>query len=754
MSKSVKKHYLVEVVEEKPKCLLVSSSPNKFGRALTRVISETHTLYESSSLEEKWPEFDLVIFLGVVPDDMDSLKGVKNCYFVFFGQLPLFESTKRWLSKNLKHYKVINLGLSKRTISELVDYLVFRTPSPYVFNFASKTVPRPLITISPDPKKNILLSLKILFGGILGLNLLFLAFFLGEWALLFRLSRTSFQDTTKIRSSVNILSSTQGLSRNLSQIPKNTLFWLPGIDGFMAFVETTNKTAETVVSGAKLLDDFGVISSLVTKKNKEASQVAEIKLRLKRFDKNINQFSSDYYLTFSSWQRLNLPFFNRKKNEYLTQAQKAEEYLALGQKISKELPSLLGANGPRQYLVLFMNNMELRPGGGFIGSLSTLKFENYSLKDVRVYDVYTLDGQLRTHLDPPQPIREHLNQPHWFLRDSNWSPDFSLNAKEALRFVRQEVRWNEFDGVFGVTLSTVQKVLALFPDFYLPDYNETVTADNFFLKAQTHAEQGFFPGSHQKKNFLQAVFQSLILKLEEGVFDPWKLGLILRGLFEEKQAVVYFEDPSLQAVFDELFWTGRVVSTECNFQKDCFSDYLYVVDANLGVNKTNFFVQRTIRLNTTVGSDRVVNNILTLDYYNESVPSVFPGGNYKNYVQIYLPKKTKLKEILVGGNPAEKYDLETELNLRKIGLLINVPPSSKENLVVKYQFEDTLSSTAQYQLIIQKQIGSINNDFVYEMHLPPGLSLKQSNFAPIVRRDSFVYNTFLQKDRILIVDFK
>jgi hypothetical protein len=306
----------------------------------------------------------------------------------------------------------------------------------------------------------------------------------------------------------------------------------------------------------------------------------------------------------------------------------------------------------------------------------------------------------------------------------------------------------------GITLSAVQKIIALFPNFTLADYNEEITPDNFFLKAQSYAEQGFFPGSHKKKEFLQAVFETLVLKLESGEFDSGRLGLVLRGLLEEKQVVVYFSDPSLQAVYDELFWTGRVVSDSCNFSKDCFSDYLYVVDANLGVNKTNFFVQRTIRLSTSIDGLHKVANVLAVDYYNESIPGVFPGGDYLNYVQVYLPKNTRIKEILVEGEVATDYDLETELGLRKVGLLLKVPSGERKNLVIKYEFEKLFKNNQQYQLIVQKQIGSINNDFIFQMQLPPGVNLKQANFSPIVREKSFVYNTFLQKDRILVVDFK
>ena len=68
--------------------------------------------------------------------------------------------------------------------------------------------------------------------------------------------------------------------------------------------------------------------------------------------------------------------------------------------------------------------MELRPTGGFIGSYAIMTFDKGRLAEIVVNDVYTADGQLKGHVDPPEPIRKYLGEGGWFLRDSNWDPDF------------------------------------------------------------------------------------------------------------------------------------------------------------------------------------------------------------------------------------------------------------------------------------------------------------------------------------------
>ena len=52
--------------------------------------------------------------------------------------------------------------------------------------------------------------------------------------------------------------------------------------------------------------------------------------------------------------------------------------------------------------------------------------------------MYALDGQLKGHVDPPAPMRDLLGQEHWYLRDSNWDPDFKESAARAAWFYEKE----------------------------------------------------------------------------------------------------------------------------------------------------------------------------------------------------------------------------------------------------------------------------------------------------------------------------
>ena len=102
------------------------------------------------------------------------------------------------------------------------------------------------------------------------------------------------------------------------------------------------------------------------------------------------------------------------------------------------LPVLFGFDNKKTYLVLFQNNMELRPGGGFIGSYGILNLDKGKVESFNLHDVYDADGQLKGHIEPPFAIRRYIPLVHLYLRDSNFDVDFSNSASASAYMLNQE----------------------------------------------------------------------------------------------------------------------------------------------------------------------------------------------------------------------------------------------------------------------------------------------------------------------------
>jgi len=513
-------------------------------------------------------------------------------------------------------------------------------------------------------------------------------------------------------------------------------------------VDALVKTHKVFEKGYESYLNVKEIEKLFLKKNKNDEEKKYLSLRIKKLKEAINSLQ-DNLNSINQKIPLGIPFFKEEKNLLII----ANDSLIKLEKLLDYHDKIFGKNKLSKYLVFFANNRELRPGGGFLGSFGILEIKNYTLENIKIYDVYDADGQLKVHIEPPEPIRKYLKIPHWFLRDSNFSPDFFENYQQAKFFLEKEMNLKDFDGAILLTTSAVEKILDAIGTIYLPDFNENINRDNFYLKTQLYSEKNFFPGSIQKKNFLSSLTRQIIINADQ--ISPISLFRAIKKSLDEKQMVVYFENESLQKFFDSWHWSGRLINPLCqNFTTNCLPDYLFFYDANVGINKANYYINRMATLKIRIDKDGDVFNNLTIQYKNDSPSEVFPGGIYRNYLQILLPKNAVLKTITKDGVLINQFDEDSGFDfLKKIGFFFEVPPKKIVLIKIDYQLPYKIKSGKQiYQLIVQKQIGSFNNDLILEFTLPSNISLINKNFIPLVNGENIIYNTNLDTDKIFFLE--
>lgn len=439
------------------------------------------------------------------------------------------------------------------------------------------------------------------------------------------------------------------------------------------------------------------------------------------------------------------------------QLQRFKRSLTTTKALLATTPDLIGIGAKRKYAVLFQNNMELRATGGFIGSFAILNFENGKLYDMPIYDVYDADGQLKGHVEPPAPIKEILNEPAWYLRDSNFDPDFPTSARRAEWFIKKSLN-QDLDGTIAVTVNTLSALLSATGPIEVSDYNETISANNLYERAQYHAEVNFFPGSTQKKEFLSTVANSLFAilpTLDES--QGLKLISALSETVQEKNTLISVLNPATDYVFETLNWNGQISDLPCPSQDNCHKDFAMVVDSNFGVNKANYFINRHIEQVITFDKNLAVNHVLKLNYQNTSTSTAWPAGNYKNYQRIYLPLGANITSVKIGDTALspDQYELSTQHNKFVVAYLVSVPINS----TVLVELEYTTPQLSQgndllYTWYWQKQPGTSSKDNLvvylnYPMYLRPTVISPQSDLSP----QQLKFNLQNDTDRRLTVRF-
>lgn len=506
------------------------------------------------------------------------------------------------------------------------------------------------------------------------------------------------------------------------------------------------KTLQIAKISKNLQESIHKAFILILKKNKSPSEIKQTTDLIQSSKDTLAQLETT--LVFLN-QKIpsNLPLVKKYKDKLISTI----NMVVKAKKISPFFSHLLGQDGEKKYLILFANNMELRPGGGFLGSYGVLTMKNLTFEDLKVYDVYDADGQLTAHVVPPDPIRDYLSQPHWFLRDSAFSPDFYDNYFQAKFFLEKEKQLNDFSGGILVTTTAIKNILKAFGDLYIPDFNEKITSDNFYLKTQLYAEKDFFPGSTQKKSFLSAITRQLLINLET-VSEQQLVTQVFKSS-EEKQITFYIEEPELQKIIDSYYWSGRIIEPHCPPDTtNCYADFLFPYDANLGVNKANFFMNRTMAVKVNIDSTGIVHTLLNMKFRNESLQDIFPGGVYRNYLQILIPRDSVIKKVTFGNELVEDYHQEIG-QFKKIGFFFETPLQTTTEVTIAYQsLKGFQKGKSIYQLLFQKQIGSINNDLSLEITFPPNMFLVNQNFSPLVKNNQILYNTDLSADKIFFIE--
>lgn len=425
-------------------------------------------------------------------------------------------------------------------------------------------------------------------------------------------------------------------------------------------------------------------------------------------------------------------------------------------------PRIAGFRKKQTYLVLLQNSMELRPTGGFIGSLLVVSFIDGKVDVLEVQDVYTADGQLKGHVDPPLPIREIIGQEHWYLRDSNWDPDFEKSGAMAAWFYEKELG-QSVDGVIAVSLPMVTQLLRITGPIELLDFNERISENNFFAKSLLYTETDFFPGSTQKKDFLGALISAVLTRITtDSSLSAGGLLSVLTQSIQARDLQFYFPDSELQSLVTQWGWNGGVAIQECQApykDMDCVGDGVGVIDANLSINKSNFFVTKEAVSQIAIMENGDIDHTLTMNIRNSAHAQESGGGGYQSYMRLVMPSDAQVRSIALDGvevpirdlgsvvPPPAPYWINEQIGDQRV---IHVPflvvPRQTRQLSIRWVRPGAVAFKGQgtFQFTLRKQAGVAQFPWQTVIAYPQSWGVVSE--AGVAKPGVLEYNTDLTKD--------
>lgn len=352
--------------------------------------------------------------------------------------------------------------------------------------------------------------------------------------------------------------------------------------------------------------------------------------------------------------------------------------------------------GEKVFLVLLQNNMELRPGGGYIGSFAIIKMENGKVKSYAIHDTSNFDARIPDNDDMPFPMKKVFRINSWKLRDSNYSPDYPTNAKKALDFYYQGKGEEKFDGVIAVNAVVLESMLKVTGPIKLEGYPNAFEADSALLTLEKQVEIDFYKQGisvGERKEVMNDFLKELLKKtVQLSKLEKIKLAKNLVGELKNKNIQLYFTDDKLKGLAQEIKADGAV-------DVGWNGDYLMVVDANIGAYKSDYYMKRSLDYSVDLTKE-IPEATLKINYVHTGKEKDWMTRDYLTYLRLYVPEGSRINKF-EGGDVAYGEDL----NKKFTGGFVKVPINSQKTVEIGYTLPKELKSN-DYKLKIQKQSGS------------------------------------------------
>ena len=225
------------------------------------------------------------------------------------------------------------------------------------------------------------------------------------------------------------------------------------------------------------------------------------------------------------------------------------------------LPAMLGADGPRNYILLFQNPAELRSTGGISGALAMLHTENGAISLTQ----QASSASFRHHDSPVLPLSDDIRSIYGditgeYIQNINLTPDFAETGALAREMWRIEFGV-EADGVLSVDPVTLSYLLRATGPIALAT-GDSLTADNAVNLLLSEVYDRYDDPAEQDA-FFAAAAGAVFDAVKSGRADPAKLIDALAQAGREYRVLINSADEDEQAVLaDTTLAGGRPLSSD------------------------------------------------------------------------------------------------------------------------------------------------------------------------------------------------
>ncbi len=371
-------------------------------------------------------------------------------------------------------------------------------------------------------------------------------------------------------------------------------------------------------------------------------------------------------------------------DEYLGHLDRAESATAIASAAAAELPSMLGADGPKRYLLLLGSPAEARDLGGHIGNWAELTITDGQMDVVEVGQPYELFGpmsQLRPtvsdDLDLPASLLEV--DPTRFPQNWGSSPDLSTVARLAADLFPQARGGAPIDGVIYADPTAFAALLSVTGPVTVGD--TTLSADNaveFLTRGQYAAE---IP-DHVVNDLVRAGLDRLA---SEQLPGPTALAEAFGPAVRAGHLQFVLTEPGSSELLRKVGLDRPLVAPEG-------TDLVAVVNRNANPSKIDAFLERTIdykiRWDPETG-DATTRVVVTMHNGapSDGLPVEFIGGRVgnppgTNRTELSILSPFEATGAMLDGEPLAIGRRDDINDLQRYTVAVDIPAGASRTVVL------------------------------------------------------------------------
>jgi len=249
----------------------------------------------------------------------------------------------------------------------------------------------------------------------------------------------------------------------------------------------------------------------------------------------------------------------------------------------------------------------------------------------------------------------------WTVRDANWSPDF-VEASEVARALYAQDQGVFTDGAIAFDLEAARLLVGALGPLQVEGIEEPITAANTIRwmkeawQSPTATEESIASPQRRewfrsRKDFMGELLAAALARLQGAAdLDALAVGQTVLTLLDRRHIQISADDPEVAALLAQRGWDGGL-------RPPPDSDFLAVIDSNVGFNKVNAVVKPALAYRVEAGgagleATLVISYTHTAPAGSEPVCERSPryGDSYDemtrrcywNYLRVYTPGGSEL----------------------------------------------------------------------------------------------------------------